>query len=140
MMAFKGLPVAFSMALTNCAGVPPGKLRLKLVKVGELLVLDGVGWPKTGVRLMTSNPSAIYFEIFIRVVVFIQKHAGHGKILRQKYIYLAGAMISETSLVTFGGLAEISNAALSRAQAGFACDCALLAGFEFHISILLDGH
>jgi hypothetical protein len=28
----------------------------------------GLGWPKTGVRLTMSNPSARYFEIFIGTV------------------------------------------------------------------------
>jgi hypothetical protein len=54
--------------------------------------------------------------------VFIQKHAGHGKILRRKYVYLDDAMISAISLVALGGMAEISKAALSRTQADFACD------------------
>jgi hypothetical protein len=54
-------------------------------------------------------------------VFFIQEHADHCKILRQKYIYLDDTMISATSLGG-GGLAEISKAVLSRVQAEFACD------------------
>jgi len=54
--------------------------------------------------------------------VFIKRHASHGKILRQKQVYLDGAMIPATSLVAAGGRAVISKAALSRAQADFACD------------------
>jgi hypothetical protein len=55
-------------------------------------------------------------------VFFIQEHADHCKILRQKCFYLDDTMISAISLGGGGGLAEISKAARIRTRADFACD------------------
>ena len=138
--AFKGFSVTFSTALTNSFGVPPGKFKSnfgnELVepakKLAKSFVVSGRSftgttvWAKTGVSTSASRPAARQVGIFMGVVilfgVFIQKHVGRGKILRRKRFYLYNAMISATSLVTTCGLVEISNAALSRAQADAACD------------------